>query len=294
MFSLCIYLIRRTIIFLYVSLTFSDFLQFLKSRQKKASKVQERNNRINVTDKEPFDDGSQPGRMKRVSFLETFSIRSESEDIRASDSHENDPVDSSVHQQKKFSHLSSLQNSSEDGDTDSTFINEERASADPQIATLDTSRSSSDPKEDTLSPFPLDNSKTEPEEKSSCAEEESCQTPPLSTPNLRDLSLAGGFTLLSSSGPRAPYMMFMNCYYSDSVAEVEPPRPKPRQRTFGRKSQTVAKLEEDAESPDFSRPQTSSTSIPLYTDTSSDPAVRTFGPHVLACLEMHYCILVYI
>lgn len=88
--------------------------------------------------------------------------------------------------------------------------------------------------------------------------------------------------------------MFMNCYYSDSVAETEPPKPKPRQRTFGRKLQTVAKLEEDAESLDFSRPQTSSTSIPLYTDTSSDPAVRTFSPHVVACLEMHHCILVYI
>lgn len=145
--------------------------------------------------------------MKRVSFLETFSIRSESEDVRASDSHENHPVASSVHQQKKFSHLSSLENSSEDADADSTFINDERAPADPQIATLDTSRSSSDSEDDRLLPFTLDNSETEqpePEEKSSCAQEESCQTPRLSTPDLKDLSLTGEFSLLSSSSPRGP------------------------------------------------------------------------------------------
>lgn len=71
-------------------------------------------------------------------------------------------------------------------------------------------------------------------------------------------------------------MMFLNCYYSDNLAQTEPPKPKPRQRTFGKKLQTVDKVEEDAESQEFSRPQTSSISIPLYTDTSSDPAVRIF------------------
>lgn len=66
-------------------------------------------------------------------------------------------------------------------------------------------------------------------------------------------------------------MMFLNCYYSDDLAQTAPPKPKPRQRTFGKKLQTVDKMEEDAESQELSRAQTSSTSIPLCTDTSSHP-----------------------
>ncbi|XP_056892593.1 microtubule-associated protein 9 isoform X1 [Takifugu flavidus] len=224
-----------------------DFLHFLKSRQKKTGTFEDRNN---VADKEPFDDRGQAGRMKRVSFMDTFSIGSDSEGVKDSDSHEHHPVHSSVHQQKKFNHLFSLQDSNND-DRDATFINEKGASARPQLATLDASISSSDPKEDIIVALPLVNSETEPpdpEERSSCVLQESCQTPQLSTADLRALALA------------------------DDLAQKEPPKPKPRQRTFGKKLQTVDKVEEDAESQEFSRPQTSSISIPLYTDTSSDPA----------------------
>lgn len=86
---------------------------------------------------------------------------------------------------------------------------------------------------------------------------------------------------------RVSYMVFIKCYYSDTVAEKEPPKPKPRQRTFGKRLQTVEKKEEDAESQDFSRPQTSSTSIPFYTDTSSDSAVRNFGALVSKCIILN-------
>lgn len=71
-------------------------------------------------------------------------------------------------------------------------------------------------------------------------------------------------------------MMFLNCYYSDDLAQMEPPKPKPRQRMFGKKLQTIDKVEEDTESQEFSRPQSASISIPLHPNTSSDPAVRTF------------------
>lgn len=178
---------------------FTDFLRFLKSKQKKASSFQPRNNRTHVIDDELFDDASKYGKMKKVSFLETFSIHSPSEDIKASYSHECDSGDSSVNQQKKFNHSFSLQNSSDHEDEDSTFINDNGASADSKMATLDTSRSSSDPKEDTPLPLPLDDSEMEPadpEEKSSSALEESCKTPQLLASDLQDLSLAGVFPLL--------------------------------------------------------------------------------------------------
>lgn len=71
-----------------------------------------------------------------------------------------------------------------------------------------------------------------------------------------------------------------NCYDSDSATEREPPRPKPRQRTLGLSLPTTENIAEDAESQDLSRPQTSSASIPLSTDTSSNIAVRSCGPHV--------------
>lgn len=67
--------------------------------------------------------------------------------------------------------------------------------------------------------------------------------------------------------------------YSDSVTEREPPRPKPRQRTMGLSLNVTEKIEEDAESQDASRPQTSSASIPLSTDTSSN-ITKASSPHV--------------
>lgn len=87
-----------------------------------------------------------------------------------------------------------------------------------------------------------------------------------------------GHMLLLSDFP-AQFWIYIstNCHYSDT--EREPPRPKPRQRTLGLSHHAAEKIAEDAESQDLSRPQTSSASIPLSTDMSSNIAVRSCGPH---------------
>lgn len=73
-------------------------------------------------------------------------------------------------------------------------------------------------------------------------------------------------------------MLLTNCYYSDDAAEREPPRPKPRQRTLGLSA--TEKIDEDAESQDLSRPQTSSASIPVSFDRSSNVTVRSCSPNM--------------
>ena len=193
--------------FIYFFDLFTDILPVLKSEQKNASTFQARNNRTNVTDNELFDHGSQQGRKKKVSFLETYTVHSHLEDVKASDSHEYDPVDSSVYQQKKFNNLFSLQTSSDNEDADHTSLNGYCAFEDPQIATLDFSRSSLDHKEERILPSSSDNSETEssgPEEKIPSALDERCQNPQLPAPDLRVLSLAGLFTLFSCSGHSLP------------------------------------------------------------------------------------------
>ncbi|XP_028458255.1 microtubule-associated protein 9 isoform X2 [Perca flavescens] len=95
-----------------------------------------------------------------------------------------------------------------------------------------------------------------PEEKSNSVLEESSQTPQLSATDLKHVSSAD--------------------------TEREPPRPKPRQRTLGLSLQAAEKIAEDAESQDLSRPQTSSASIPLSTDMSSNIA-WTEGDHAVSC-----------
>uniref|UniRef100_A0A3Q0RSJ4 Microtubule-associated protein 9 n=1 Tax=Amphilophus citrinellus TaxID=61819 RepID=A0A3Q0RSJ4_AMPCI len=70
----------------------------------------------------------------------------------------------------------------------------------------------------------------------------------------------------------------LHLLFSDSVPEREPPRPKPRQRTLGLSIHATEKPAEEFQ--DLSRPQTSSTSIPLSTDTSGTIAVRSCSPAV--------------
>uniref|UniRef100_A0A8C6L8P2 Microtubule-associated protein 9 n=1 Tax=Nothobranchius furzeri TaxID=105023 RepID=A0A8C6L8P2_NOTFU len=60
----------------------------------------------------------------------------------------------------------------------------------------------------------------------------------------------------------------------ECVAEREPPKPKPRQRTFGLNSHTSEKPVEETETQDPNRPQTSSVSVLCSTDTSSHNNVR--------------------
>lgn len=73
----------------------------------------------------------------------------------------------------------------------------------------------------------------------------------------------------SSHAPRVP---------ADS--DREPPRPKPRQRTLGLSLRAVEETAEDAASPDLGRPQTSSASIPLSSDASSNVAWTEGSPAV--------------
>lgn len=163
-------------------------------------------------------------------------------------------------------------------------------SADPQITRESSSKSLSyQTSDDTLLdmplPLPSDSSVVEtpgPEQKSGSAAEESSQTSQLSTCDLNHTASAGLFSLIHNTAIRNQcrfYIYIYTCHYSDSVSEREPPRPKPRQRTLRLSFHTSEKPAEDFQ--DLSRPQTSSVSIPLSTDTSGTIAVRICSPAVL-------------
>lgn len=70
-----------------------------------------------------------------------------------------------------------------------------------------------------------------------------------------------------------------NCHYLNT--EREPPKPKPRQRTLGLSLHPKEKIAESGDSQEVSRPQTSSASIPLSTDSPSNNTVRTLISHCL-------------
>ncbi|KAJ4945185.1 hypothetical protein JOQ06_013720 [Pogonophryne albipinna] len=108
---------------------------------------------------------------------------------------------------------------------------------------------------DMLLPLPSDNSVIEtpvPDENSNL--EESYQSAQLSANNLTHVS----------------------------TAEREPPKPKPRQRTLGLSLHPMEKIAESGDSQEVSRPQTSSASIPLSTDSSSNNT-WTKGDSALSC-----------
>lgn len=233
-------------------------------------------NKAKINEFELSDDESKYGRMKRVSFLKTQRISSPSEDTTESESHEHRRPDSCAGQHNDYNVQHST-NASEDN-TQSRLSDGE--STEPEIPReINTKSLSSQSLEDSLLdlplPLPSDNSMMETHgtvEKNNFSSE----TPQLSATDLKHLSSAGLFTLYfmyRSQGVCS--MIFTNCHYLDSTAEKEPPRPKPRQRTLGMRVQATEKMAEDAESQDISRPQTSSVSIPLFSDTSSNTAVRS-------------------
>uniref|UniRef100_A0A8D3BM99 Microtubule-associated protein 9 n=1 Tax=Scophthalmus maximus TaxID=52904 RepID=A0A8D3BM99_SCOMX len=84
----------------------------------------------------------------------------------------------------------------------------------------------------------------------------------------------------STQTPNLPRPDLNHTPSGDIATEREPPKPKPRQRTLVLSSQVAQKLPEEMESQDLSRPQTSSASIPLSTDASSNTAVRSCSPHL--------------
>ncbi|KAM3623890.1 uncharacterized protein V6R79_016758 [Siganus canaliculatus] len=233
-----------------------DFLnQLLKSRKQKSSAFKAGKGKAKINDFDISDNEDKHGRRKRVSFLKTQRIHSSSE---ASEPHEHDQLDSSISQHNDYNNSFSSQHS--------TNINEDKnsevESADSHVTRESTSislsyQTSGDTLLDMPLPLPSDNSVIEtpgPEEKSNLLLGESALTPQSSVVDLKHVSSA------------------------DSATEREPPRPKPRQRTLGLTLHAVEKIAEDTESQDLSRPQTSSVSIPLSTDASSNIAIRSCSP----------------
>ncbi|XP_047220774.1 microtubule-associated protein 9 isoform X1 [Girardinichthys multiradiatus] len=242
-----------------------DFLNnLLKSRKKridafKAGRSKATFNTFDLSDEE--DKHSKP---KKVSFLKAQRSSSMSKDTSASEPHESSN-DGNVNNDGSLSSQSS------------TNVNDENSHINPSgeeptncLITKQTSSLSYQTSDDALSfPLPSDGSVVEtpgPEEKTrNSVMEETSQTPPVSAPHLN------------------------NTVAADSIPEREPPRPKPRQRTLGLKSQvSQKKAEEESASRDFSRPQTSSVSIPLSTDASSNIA-WTDGDQTASCSPNKSC-----
>ncbi|KAM8773745.1 microtubule-associated protein 9 isoform 2-T2 [Acanthopagrus schlegelii] len=247
-----------------------DFLkELLESRKKRAGALKAGKSKAKINDFDISDDEGKQSRTKRVSFLKTQRISPPSEDTTASESRENVPPDSSIGRSNDYNTSFSSHHSTNVSEDNTNFKSSDGESNDPQITRESTSQSLSfQTSEDTLLdmplPLPSENSMTEtpgPEEKSNSALEESSQTPQLSAADLKYMSSA------------------------DSATEREPPRPKPRQRTLGLSLHAAEKIAEDAESQDLSRPHTSSVSIPLSTDTSSNIAWTDRDPTVSCSLS---------
>ncbi|XP_034384734.1 microtubule-associated protein 9 [Cyclopterus lumpus] len=144
---------------------------------------------------------------------------------------------------------------------DSSSSRHSVVSADPRVATGSSSKSlsyhtSDDSLLDGPLPLPSDNSVAEtpgPEDQGNPVPEDQGNLVPED----------------SSHAPRVP-----------ADTNREPPRPKPRQRTLGLSLRAAERTAEDAASPDLSRPRTSSASIPLSSDASSNIAWTEGSPAV--------------
>ncbi|XP_024145954.1 microtubule-associated protein 9 isoform X2 [Oryzias melastigma] len=211
-----------------------DFLNELIDSRKKRNAFKARKNKGKINSFEVSDDESTQSRRKKVSFLKTQATNSPSNDTEEPEPLKDDP---SVEYSGSFSSQQSTHLSSKNSGFEST---------EPDM-TGDHSSPSYQTSNDNLSlPLPSDNSVAgtpSPQEKycSSVVEENS--STPASNHN-HDIS-------------------------ADHIKDKEPPKPKPRQRTFGLRSHVTEKPPEETASQDPSGPQTSSTSIPLSANTSS-------------------------
>lgn len=186
-------------------LYFTDFLnQLLKSRKKKGGTFKAGKSKAKINNFDISDDEGKHGRTKRVSFLKTQRMGSPSEDATASESHENEPPDSSIGQHNNHNNSLLTQHSTNVSQDDTRFKDSDVESTDRQITRESSSKSLSyQTSDDTLLdmplPLPSDSSVVEtpgPEEKSDSGLEESSQTPQLSAADLKHVSSAGLFTLL--------------------------------------------------------------------------------------------------
>ncbi|XP_023148452.2 microtubule-associated protein 9 [Amphiprion ocellaris] len=248
-----------------------DFLkELLKSRKKRTNAFKAGKSKAKTNTFELSDDEGKHSRTKKVSFLKTQRISSPSNNTTASESHENEPPDSSSAGHTNYNGSFFSQHSTNISEDNTTFKSSSAESAPAQITRENSGKSLSfQTSDDTLLdmslPLPSDGSVTEtpaPEEKINSLGEETSQTPQLSASGLN---------------------------HADCTTEREPPRPKPRQRTLGLSALATEKLTEETGSQDLSRPQTSSASLPFSSDTSSNVAVRscspqwTEGDHTASC-----------
>ncbi|KAM9856989.1 LOW QUALITY PROTEIN: uncharacterized protein ACBR49_000660 [Aulostomus maculatus] len=220
------------------------FNQLLKSRKKRAAAFKAGKSRTKFTEFELSDDESKQGRTKRVSFLKTPDSCSPSEDTAALDPDDHEPTDSSIGRHGSYNQSFSSQYSSNISENDTQFKEDCVESISPQRRKRSKSLSGQ-----TSDDTPLD----------------------LPLPGLSDSSVMESPSPLvpeSREKERENIVNEESDIKHESGTEREPPRPKPRQRTLGLNLHVTEKKAEDAGSQDISRPQTSSMSIPLSSDTS--------------------------
>ncbi|XP_007551987.1 microtubule-associated protein 9 [Poecilia formosa] len=241
-----------------------DFLdKLLKSRKKRIDAFKAGRSKATFNTFEFSDEEDKPTKPKKVSFLKSHRSSSNSKDTSGSDPHESSN-DGNVHNDGNVQNEASLypQNST-NVSAENSQINPSSEKPTNGPLTKQTSSLSCQISDDALSlPLPSDGTVVEspgPEEdKTNPGVKETSETPPVSAPHL------------------------CNTVSTGSVPEM-PPKPKPRQRTLGMKSLlSQKKRDEESEFQDFSRPQTSSMSIPFSTDASSN-ITWTDGDQTASC-----------
>ncbi|KAM9314515.1 microtubule-associated protein 9 [Pholidichthys leucotaenia] len=230
-----------------------DFLnELIKLRKKKTDAFKSGKSKGKVNTFELSDEEIKPSRTKKVSFLKTQRISSSSSSTIASELHENDPLDSSHGKHNSIESFSS-KHSTNDSKDDRQFLNSGVESTNSEITRKSAGKFlSHQTSDETLLDMSLPRLLSDgngddipgPEGKSTSHVEQNAET--LQSPESQNHAAS-----------------------TDSLTEREPPRPKPRQRTLRLNYHITEKQGEETESQNLSRPQTSSTSIPLSTDMSS-------------------------
>ncbi|KAF7213018.1 microtubule-associated protein 9 isoform X1 [Nothobranchius furzeri] len=213
--------------------------KLLHSRKKRIDAFKASKNKTKLNNFDLSDDEDKDSRPKKVSFLKSQKNGSDSQNQTASEHHENKASESFSSESISSKHSTNL------SEQNLQSTNEE---ATDSLMTRKTSSRSYQTSDDSLTlPLPSDGSVVEApgQEKEIVAVAETSDTPQSSTSS------------------------FNNNISAECVAEREPPKPKPRQRTFGLNSHTSEKPVEETETQDPNRPQTSSVSVLCSTDTSS-------------------------
>ncbi|XP_034043654.1 microtubule-associated protein 9 [Thalassophryne amazonica] len=237
---------------------FSDddglFGELLKSRKKRADAFKTGRSKGKINDFDLSDDEQKDAQTKRVSFLKSRRITSTLEDTVASESNENEPLNSYAEGHSDQKSLFSLQSSTNECEGNITHTKSVVESSNTQDIA-----------------------------------ENPDESPSNQNPEDTELNLA--LTLLSNTyviEPSVPLVCESTeeknkmCHeesshlFTDSVSEGEPPKPKPRQRTFKLTPHPVEKQGGDSEAQDLCKPQTSTAAVP---PSSSSINNRAEGDH---------------